>query len=289
MLRNVQRRGITSESFLKRLWGCAQDTRQRIVLPEPGDPRVLAAACEVVRRGLADVTLIGNETTIRQSLQKASPNDPSHDAIHIVDNTTTPLRDNYAHTMCALRKHKNLTLPDAHTLLDDPPVFATMMVASGDVDGMVSGAVHTSADTIRPALQFIGKPPGGIVSSLMFMLLAGRVVVYADCALQVSPNSEELARIAAASALTSSCFGIDPDVALLSYATGMSNDGPQVAHVREAVDIAAQLVKNDRVHVPVSGPLQYDAAFSVEIARQKGVTSEGARSVFVFPDLNCGI
>jgi phosphate acetyltransferase len=186
-----------------------------------------------------------------------------------------------------LRKAKNVNLDMARDLMSDVSYFGTMMVYKGHADGMVSGAVHTTQHTIRPALQFVKTKPGfSVVSSVFFMCLPDRVSVFGDCAVNPNPNAEELAEIAIASAETGMAFGIEPRIAMLSYSSGTSGQGEEVEKVRKAT----QLVKERRPDLKVEGPIQYDAAVDPAVGRQKMPGSEvaGQASVLIFPDLNTG-
>ena len=175
----------------------------------------------------------------------------------------------------------------ARDTMTDVSYFGTMMVHRGLADGMVSGAVHTTAHTIRPSLEFVKTKPGiSIVSSVFFMCLADRVMVYGDCAVVPDPTAEQLADIAISSAETASAFGIEPRVAMLSYSTGESGSGADVDRVREAT----RLVRMRRPDLKVEGPIQYDAAVDATVAKVKLPGSEvaGHATVFIFPDLNAG-
>eukprot|EP01063_Lacrimia_lanifica_P032753 TRINITY_DN5651_c0_g2_i1.p1 TRINITY_DN5651_c0_g2~~TRINITY_DN5651_c0_g2_i1.p1 ORF type:complete len:373 (+),score=123.19 TRINITY_DN5651_c0_g2_i1:90-1208(+) len=289
------RRGIASAAFMDRLWGGARERPQRIVLPEGEDARVVDAACRIQREGLADVTILGDVDVVHAHVKAAGAKLP--EGLAVLDpRQEDPRRvEGYAEDMLAARRGKagdHETLEAACAALQsDAPLYATMMVRSGDQDGMVSGACHTSADTIRPALRLLGSVENQIVSSLMFMLLKERVVVYADCALQVAPDATQLGQIAAQSANTAAEFGVDPAIALLSFATGKSNDGPMVAHTREATRVASSLLTTHELSgaPPIYGPVQYDAAVNPSIGKSKGcpLAADGA-TVLVFPDLNCG-
>ena len=193
----------------------------------------------------------------------------------------------YVEPMVELRKSKGLTPEQACEQLKDTVVLGTMMMAQNDVDGLVSGAIHTTANTIRPALQLIKTAPGAsIVSSVFFMLLPGQVLAYADCAVNPNPTPEQLAEIAIQTADSAKAFGIEPRVAMISYSTGTSGAGPDV----EAVAAATELVRQKRPDIPVDGPLQYDAACVSSVAKSKAPNSPvaGKATVFVFPDLNTG-
>ena len=193
----------------------------------------------------------------------------------------------YATTLYELRKEKNVNLAMAKDLMEDVSYFGTMMVYKGHADGMVSGAAHTTQHTIRPALQFIKtKPEVSIVSSVFFMCLPNRVTIFGDCAINPNPTAEQLAEIAISSAATSTAFGIEPKIAMLSYSSGASGVGEDVDRVRKATDI----IKSKRPGLKVEGPIQYDAAVDINVGKSKLPDSEvaGQASVFIFPDLNTG-
>ena len=245
---------------------------------------MLAAAAEIAQRGLARVTLLGSPDDVRACARKFNV-DVS--ACAILDHMHCPQADSYADELVAARKSKGITRDTAVDLLSDGNTFGTMMVRAGDADGMVSGATCTTANTIRPALQLLKTPQRTHVSSVFFMCLPDRVLVYGDCAVNVDPSAEELAQIAAVSADTAAAFGIPPRVAMLSYSTLGSGAGPAV----DKVAAATALVKERRPDLLVEGPIQYDAAVDPAIAAQK-VKGEsqvaGRATVCVFPDLNTG-
>ncbi len=275
---------ITPLMFEYELIRRAKANRQRIVLPEGTDERILRAAEILTLRGVADLTLLGNPDKIRQRIGELGLNLKD---IPIVDPVTSPDRDRYAHTYYQLRKRKGISEQSAHDALEDVSYFGTLMVYHGDADGMVSGAMHTTQHTIRPAFEIIRTKPGvKLVSSVFFMCLPDRVLVYGDCAVNPNPDSEQLADIAISSAETAAAFGIEPKVAMLSYSTGVSGKGQDVERVREAVRIARAL----RPKLKVEGPIQYDAAVDASVAASKLPDSEvaGRATVFVFPDLNTG-
>ena len=275
---------LTPMMFRYHLIEQARRRRQRITLPESEDDRILYATEIIVKRRIADITLLGEEEKIRQranklgiSLEGASFQNPNDDT----------LIKRFSERFHALREKKGLTLKAAQDALAHRNYFATMMVYEGLADGMVSGAVHTTADTIRPALQIIKTEPDiSVVSSVFFMCLDTRVLVYGDCAINLDPTAEELAQIAISSAKTAQQFGIEPRVALLSYASGDSGSGPEVEKVRKATRLAQQM----RPDLPIEGPMQYDAAIDPEVAKKKLPQSKiaGRATVFVFPDLNTG-
>jgi phosphate acetyltransferase len=262
----------------------AKEQRKRIVLPEGTEERILRAAEIVLLRDICDITLLGNPDEIRQ---KASSLGLSLGRARIIDPPTSELLPSFAEAYCELRKHKGISPAIAHDAIADVGYFGAMMVHRGLADGMVSGSVHTTAHTIRPALEFVKTRPGiSIVSSVFFMCLADRVLVYGDCAIVPEPTAVQLADIAISSAATASAFGIEPRVAMLSYSTGESGSGPDVDRVREATRIVRERCPN----LKVEGPIQYDAAADETVAKVKMPGSEvaGHATVFIFPDLNAG-
>jgi phosphate acetyltransferase len=262
----------------------AKRDRRHIVLPEGDDERILRAAEILRRRGVVDLTILGNPDVVQLA---AAALGVSLDGIGVVDPAVSPLRAELAARFFELRKHKGATEELAHDTVADPTTFGTLMVDAGHADGMVSGAVHTTADTIRPALQLIRTREGvSIVSSVFFMCLADRVLVYGDCAVNVDPSADELADIAISSAATAADFGIEPRIAMLSYSTGGSGSGEDVDKVRAATEA----VRERRPDLKVEGPIQYDAAVDATVAKLKLPGSEvaGAATVFVFPDLATG-
>lgn len=260
------------------------ETGARIVLPESGDDRVLRAADTVLRRGIARIVLLGDERIVRE---RATALGLVLDAAEIVDPATSPLREPLVVECARLRQHKGVTIDQAFEQLADANTFATMMVQQGHADGMVSGAAHTTAQTIRPALQLIGTEPGvSVVSSVFFMALADRVLVYGDCAVNPDPSAEQLADIAFSSAATATRFGVEPRIAMLSYSTGESGAGVDVDKVR----LATELVRAAHPGLEVDGPIQYDAAYDpvTGAAKLPGSAVAGRATVFIFPDLNTG-
>jgi phosphate acetyltransferase len=262
----------------------ARSDRRRIVLPEGDDDRVLRAAATVLSRGIADLTILGEEIEVRNraielgiDLREAQVLSP-FDAVHVAKFATEYER---------LRAHKGVTYSQAADTVTDVSYFGTLMVHLGLADGMVSGAAHTTAHTIRPAFEIIKTKPGvSVVSSVFLMALADRVLVYGDCAVIPDPTSEQLADIAISSAATAEQFGIDPRVAMLSYSTGESGTGADVEKVRTATS----LVRERAPELLVEGPIQYDAAADAAVAKAKmpGSDVAGRATVFVFPDLNTG-
>jgi phosphate acetyltransferase len=262
----------------------ARANRQRIVLPESTDDRVLEAAAAVLQRSFADVILLGDAVRISARATELGLN---LSAAKVVNPEDPELLARFAEEYARLRAHKGVTIEQAREKLKDLSYFATMMVHLDLADGMVSGAVNTTANTIRPSLEFIKTKPGvAVVSGSFLMCMSNRVVVYADCAVNPDPTAEQLADIAISSARTADSFGIEPRVAMLSYSTGTSGAGADVDKVREAT----QLVRERAPEIKVEGPIQFDAAVDEVVARQKMPGSEvaGRATVFIFPDLNTG-
>jgi len=255
-----------------------------IVLPEGADDRILRAAARIRRRQVCDLTLLGNADAVRK---RATELGLVLDDVPVIDPLDSELLDRFGQRYFELRGHKGITLDRARDIMTDVSYFGTMMVYEGLVDAMVSGAMHTTAHTIRPSLEFIKTKPGtSIVSSVFLMLLSDRVLVYGDCAVNPDPNAEQLADIATSSADTAVMFGIEPRIAMLSYSTGASGTGADVDKVRAATELVREL----RPDLKVEGPIQYDAAIDLDVARSKlpGSTVAGSATVFVFPDLNTG-
>jgi phosphate acetyltransferase len=277
-------RRVTPLMFEYELIRRARTDRKRIVLPEGCDERVLRAAEILQLRDVADLVLLGDEEKIRNLIGVLGL---KLNGIPIVDPAHDPRRAEYASTYYELRKHKGISEQLACDVVADVSYFGTMMVYHGHADGMVSGAAHTTQHTIRPAFETVRTRPGvDLVSSVFFMCLADRVLVYGDCAVNPNPSAEELADIAITSAETAAQFGIDPRVALLSYSSGSSGKGADVERVRRAVAIA----RGRRPDLKLEGPIQYDAAVDASVAKSKMPDSEvaGQATVFVFPDLNTG-
>ncbi len=262
----------------------ARNDKKRIVLPESSDERILRASEILLRRGAVEIILLGDPQEISH---KAAVLGLDLGGALIVKPSESPLLEAYVERFYTLRKAKGLTLDAARDAMTHDTYFATMMVQEGDADGMVSGAIHTTQDTIRPALQIIKTTPDiSLVSSLFFMCLQTQVLVYADCAVNQDPSAEELAQIAIASAKSAASFGIEPRIAMLSYSTGSSGKGDEVEKVRTAT----QIVRNQRPDLLIEGPIQYDAAVDPDVAKTKLPDSPvaGRATVFVFPDLNTG-
>jgi phosphate acetyltransferase len=262
----------------------ARADRQRIVLPESEDDRILEAAAILLRRGVANLILLGEETKV---LARASTLGLDLDEASIVSPQDPELVEKFAAAYAEARAHKGMTLERAREVVPDISYFGTMMVHLGIADGMVSGAVNTTAHTIRPALEFVKTKPGvSTVSSVFLMCLADRVLAYGDCAVIPEPTVEQLADIAISSAETAQQFGIEPRVAMLSYSTGTSGSGAEVEKVRAATALVAERAPD----LLLEGPIQYDAAIDPEVARTKLPNSPvaGRATVFIFPDLNTG-
>ena len=275
---------MTPIMFEHGLFERAKTRRMNIVLPEASDERILRAVEILLRRQVVDITLLGNETEI---LTQSASLGLNIETATIIDPKHSELLIPYTETLFELRRHKGLTMEGAADIMADVSYFATMMVHKGQADGMVSGAIHTTGDTIRPALQIIKTSPGiSVVSSVFIMCFETEVLVYGDCAINPEPNAEQLSEICISSAETAAMFGIEPRVAMLSYSTGSSGKGKDVDKVREATLIA----QKKRPDLLIEGPIQYDAAISPEVAKAKIPDSKmaGRASVFIFPDLNTG-
>ncbi len=275
---------VTPLMFEYELMERARRDRKRIVLPEGTDDRILRAASTILARGFADITLLGTEATIRA---RAGELGLALDGAAVIDPHEDELRDRFAEEYAKIRAHKGMTVDRAREIVAGVSYFGTLMVHLGLADGMVSGAVHTTAHTIKPAFEIIKTVPGtSIVSSVFFMCLADRVLVYGDCAVNPDPTAEQLADIAISSATTAAQFGVSPRVAMLSYSTGESGSGADVDKVRTATAI----VRERRPDLVVEGPIQYDAAVDASVAQTKLPDSEvaGKATVFIFPDLNTG-
>ncbi|HZA09555.1 phosphate acetyltransferase [Mycobacterium sp.] len=274
----------TPQMFEYRLLDGAREDRKHIVLPEGEDDRILRAAGRLLKREVTDLTLLGEEAQIRA---RAAELGVDLSAARVLNPRTSQLCDEFAAQYAQLRKHKGVTLERAIEIMRDVSYFGTMLVHNDIVDGMVSGATHTTAHTVRPAFEIIKtKPDVSTVSSIFLMCLPDRVLAYGDCAIVVNPTSEQLADIAISSARTAAQFGIDPRVAMLSYSTGTSGAGADVEKVRKATE----LVRHREPDLLVDGPIQYDAAVdpSVGAAKAPGSPVAGRATVLIFPDLNTG-
>ena len=275
---------VTPLMFEYELLDRARNDRKHIVLPEGSDDRILRAASTLLQREVAQLTILGNEPSIRA---RATELGLDISAATVVDPKDGELNDRFAEHYTELRKHKGMTVDRAREIVGSVSYFGTMMVELGLADGMVSGAIHTTAHTIKPAFEIIKTTPGvSIVSSVFLMCLEDRVLVYGDCAVNPDPTAEQLADIAISSAETAVQFGIEPRIAMLSYSTGESGTGADVEKVRAAT----ALVRERRPDLSVEGPIQYDAAVDASVARTKMPESAvaGRATVFIFPDLNTG-
>ncbi|CAH0237510.1 phosphate acetyltransferase [Erwinia aphidicola] len=276
-------RRLSPPAFRYQLTELARKAGKRIVLPEGDEPRTVKAAAICAERGIATCVLLGNPEEIQRVA--AAQGVELGKGIEIVDPEAA--RENYVARLVELRKSKGMTEVVAQEQLEDNVMLGTMMLERGEVDGLVSGAVHTTANTIRPPLQLIKTAPNSsLVSSVFFMLLPEQVLVYGDCAINPDPNPEQLAEIAIQSADSALAFGIEPRVAMISYSTGNSGAGSDVEKVREATRIAQE----KRPDLVIDGPLQYDAAIMADVAKSKAPNSPvaGRATVFIFPDLNTG-
>ncbi|MCX4604218.1 phosphate acetyltransferase [Streptomyces anulatus] len=275
---------VTPMMFEHELLEQARSDRKRVVLPEGSEERVLRAADVLLRRDVCDLTLLGDVDVIRK---KAADLGIDLADTQLIDPHTSELRGAFAERYAELRAHRGVTVELAHDVVADVNYFGTLMVQEGLADGMVSGSVHSTAATIRPAFEIIKtKPDARIVSSVFFMCLADKVLVYGDCAVNPDPNAEQLADIAVQSAVTAARFGVEPRIAMLSYSTGTSGSGADVDKVREATE----RVRAERPELRVEGPIQYDAAVEPSVAATKLPGSEvaGQATVLIFPDLNTG-
>ncbi|MFJ8585287.1 phosphate acetyltransferase [Streptomyces sp. NPDC093595] len=292
---SVARSGrVTPMMFEHELLEQARADRRRVVLPEGAEERVLRAADVLVRRDVCALTLLGDVELIRK---KAADLGVDLGDSQLIDPASSELRQRFAERYAALRAHKGVGVELAYDVVSDVNYFGTMMVQEGLADGMVSGSVHSTAATIRPAFEIIKTKHGGtsqgearggasIVSSVFFMCLADKVLVYGDCAVNPDPDAEQLADIAVQSAATAARFGVEPRIAMLSYSTGTSGSGADVDKVREAT----KLVRERHPELKIEGPIQYDAAVEPSVAATKLPGSEvaGQATVLIFPDLNTG-
>lgn len=276
-------RRLSPPAFRFNLTEAARRANKRIVLPEGDEPRTVKAAVLCAERGIAECVLLANPADVQRVADAQGVK--LGKGITVIDPAS--VRENYVARLVELRKAKGMTEIVAREQLEDNVVLGTMMLEANEVDGLVSGAVHTTANTIRPPMQIIKTAPGSsIISSIFFMLLPDQVLVYGDCAVNPDPNAEQLAEIAIQSADSAKAFGIDPKVAMISYSTGTSGSGADVEKVKEATRIA----KEKRPDLIIDGPLQYDAAIMEDVARSKapGSPVAGKATVFIFPDLNTG-
>ncbi len=275
---------VTPMMFQYKLFELARVNKKRIVLPESSDERILRAAETILRRGVADIILLGNEVELKENYLRLGL-DLSEATI--IDHMNSNLMQEFIDEFYELRKEKGLSKEASKDAMGHLNYFGTMMVQLGYADGMVSGAIHSTGETIRPALQIIKTSPDiSVVSSVFFMCLKTKVLVYGDCAINQDPDAQTLAQISISSAKTAEAFGIDAKVAMLSYSTGESGSGVDVDKVREATKI----VQRRSPEILIEGPIQYDAAVNKKVASVKLPNSKvaGEASVFVFPDLNTG-
>jgi phosphate acetyltransferase len=275
---------ITPKMFEYGLIEQAKADKRHIVLPEGSSDRILKAADILTRRDVAELTVLGNVDEVHDRMSKLGL---ETEGMNIVDPVKSPHFEAYWKTFFEMRKHKGVTEEIARDTMSDVTYFGTMMVHLGDADGMVSGSITTTGQTIRPAFQIIKtKPNVSIVSSVFLMCLSDRVLVFGDCAVNPNPNAQQLAEIAVSSAETAAVFGIEPKVAMLSYSTGASGAGEDVQVVQQATEIAKELAPD----LLLEGPLQYDAAIDPGVAATKlpGSKVAGHATVFIFPDLNTG-
>ena len=275
---------VTPLMFEHQIMARARAADAHVVLPEGGEDRILRAADTLLARKVARLTLLGVEAQVRE---RAASLGLRLDAAQVIDPQSSDQRERFAQTYAELRAHKGVTPDQAHDIVVDPAYFGTMMVHAGEADGMVSGSITTTAHTIRPALEVIRTSPGvSVVSSVFFMCLADKVLVYGDCAINPDPSAEQLADIAISSAGTAAQFGVEPRVAMLSYSTGGSGSGADVDKVRAATE----LVREREPELLVEGPIQYDAAVDPAVAATKLKDSPvaGRATVLIFPDLNTG-
>ncbi|PHM46097.1 phosphate acetyltransferase [Xenorhabdus mauleonii] len=274
---------LSPPAFRYQLTELARQAGKRIVLPEGDEPRTVKAASICAERGIAECILLGDPEEIRRVA--AAQGVELGAGIEIVN--PAAVRERYVPRLVELRKNKGMTEVVAREQLEDNVVLGTMMLEQNEVDGLVSGAVHTTANTIRPPLQLIKTAPNSsLVSSVFFMLLPEQVLVYGDCAINPDPTAEQLSEIAIQSADSAKAFGIEPRVAMISYSTGNSGAGSDVEKVREAT----RLAQEKRPDLIIDGPLQYDAAIMADVAKSKAPNSPvaGQATVFIFPDLNTG-
>ena len=278
--------GMTPKMFQYNMVKRARQHRKHIVLPEGNDERIIIAASRLLSMDVVDISIIGERKQIENKIAELGIAF-DFSKVNIINPKESELYEDYANTYYELRKAKNVSITMARDLMEDVSYFGTMMVYKGHADGMVSGAAHTTQHTILPALQFIKtKPNSSVVSSVFFMCLEDRVSVFGDCAINPNPTAEQLAEIAISSAESSSAFGIEPKIAMLSYSSGSSGKGDEVDKVRAATEI----VKQKRPDLKIEGPIQYDAAVDRAVGKSKMPDSEvaGQASVLIFPDLNTG-
>ena len=275
---------MSAEVFESWLIGRAKEKQAHIVLPEGDDDRILQAAHQLLAKDVAKLTILGDPAHIER---RANEQGLDLSKAQVINHLESELREEFAADFAELRKKKGITLEQARETMEDISYFATMMVHKGMADGMVSGAAHTTAHTIKPSFQIIKTAPGAsVVSSIFLMVMRGRLWAFGDCAVNPNPTAEQIGEIAAVSAKTASQFGIDPKVALLSYSTGTSGSGPDVDRAVAALEAA----KGADADLVVDGPLQFDAACDPGVGKKKAPDSPvaGQANVFIFPDLEAG-
>ena len=275
---------MSAELFQKQLLDQARAVGAHIVLPEGDDDRIIEAAGALIEGKVAKLTILGDEADVAKRAERLGVD---LTGVDVIDHLNSPLAEEFAADFAELRKKKGVTLEQARETMQDVSYFATMMVHKGLADGMVSGAAHTTAHTIKPSFQIIKTVPGAsVVSSIFLMVMRGRLWAFGDCAVNPNPTAEQLGEIAVVSAKTAAQFGIDPRVAMLSYSTGTSGSGPDVDRAVAAVEAARALDSS----VKVDGPLQFDAACDPGVAAKKAPESQvaGQANVFIFPDLEAG-
>ena len=280
---------MTPKRFEFALIERAKSRKQRIVLPEGNDARILKAADEIISKDFADLIILGDVAEMKKKAQELGL--ANLEKAQLINHKESPLRPELAKQFYELRKAKGVTEEKAFATMDDRNFFATMMVKAGHADGMVSGADGTTADTIRPALSIIKTKPGcSMASSVFFMCLEEKVWVFGDCAINTNPTPQQLAEIAIISAQTGKTFGVEPKVAMLSYSTGASGTGVDVEAVKEATQIAKDSLEKLYPGLALDGPLQFDAAVDPATGKSKmpGSQVAGQATVMVFPDLNSG-
>ena len=286
ILTSYQSNKLTPSMFQYNLLQKARIIKKHIVLPEGEDERILRAAARLQMLKIVDLTLLGDRNTIQLKCDQIGLQ-IDLDALNILNPEDSINNKSFATTLFEARKHKGMSEATANDLVQDVSYYGTLMILNGLADGMVSGAIHTTMHTIKPALQLIKTKPGvSVVSSVFFMCLSDRVSVMGDCAVNPNPNAEQLSEIAISSAASAEAFGIEAKVAMLSYSSGSSGKGEEVEKVRKATE----LVKAKKPNLQIEGPIQYDAAVDMSVAKTKMPDSEvaGQASVLIFPDLNTG-
>jgi phosphate acetyltransferase len=276
-------RRLSPAAFLYQVTELAHTADALVVLPEGTEPRTIRAAVACAERRIARCLLLGPPAEVAAQAGRLGLRLPA--GVTVLD--PQAVAERYVAPLAALRRHKGWTEDVAREHLADPVMVGTMMLPQDEVDGLVSGAVHTTASTVRPALQIIGPKPGArLVSSVLFMCLPDEVVVYGDCAINPQPDAEDLADIAIQSAASARLLGIEPRVAMISFSTGTSGTGLDVDKVAEAT----RIVRDREPDLPVDGPLQYDAAATASVgqAKRPGSPVAGRATVFIFPDLDTG-